>query len=790
MQLTILWMTFDDGNGDGIIATVIGLVNGITYEFRISAVNAVSAGNTSNPVSATPATTSSSPSGLVAIASSSTAIDLTWLPPGDTGGATIDGYQIERQIGTGSFVITTANTGSTGTTYPDDLLSPGSTYTYRISAVSIAGAGDASGTTSAITFTLPGSPTNLATTRGNTEVSLVWGAPISDGGTPVSGYLVEYNDGSGSKQFVNSETASVTGSLAGSFTDTSVTVTGLTNGVQYLFEVLAVNSVGKGPSLSDTAIPATVPSIPTDFTAIRGNAQVTLEWLTPSGNGDPVFNSIVEIDDGDGWKKHPEIISGNGTTIDNLSNGKLFQFRVYAENLVGLSTASTPASATPATTPGIPTSVSAVAENKQVKLTWIAPADGGSIITSYTVEYDGGSGWTTFTGDTTVDDTTATVTGLTNGKDYEFRISAVNAAGPGITSGVVTGTPITVAASPFDLSATTSTSNSITLTWKAPLNSGGAGISGYVIDRSVADSEFTPLVSDTGDTTVTYSDTGLDSGVKYTYRVSVITVAGTSEPSGKSGATTLSIPSAPTNLVASPSDITITLSWTAPASDGGETIDDYVIESNHNDGGWNLVTDATDTNTNEIITGLNNGDNYEFRVHAVNSIGDSQLSTSASDIPFTLPGIPTDLVAQRGPADAKLTWTAPADNGRAITDYVVETSNDENGPWASYADGTSTDTSAIVLELVPGQTTWFRVSATNLAGTGDPSIPQFTTPATTPGVPTGLKATLNTASATDTATVFVEWSPPDTDGGAAITTYTLEVSTSIDFPCWIQNKLS
>ncbi|MDQ1686296.1 MAG: endo,4-beta-xylanase, partial [Frankiaceae bacterium] len=79
-----------------------------------------------------------------------------------------------------------------------------------------------------------------------------------------------------------------------------------------------------------------------------------------------------------------------------------------------------------------PTSVSAVAGDSQVTVSWIAPSDdGGAAISSYDVRYstDGGTTWTSsgvaFTG------SPATVTGLTNGTSYLFEVAALNDAGLG-----------------------------------------------------------------------------------------------------------------------------------------------------------------------------------------------------------------------------------------------------------------------------------------------------------------------------------------------------------------------
>lgn len=78
-------------------------------------------------------------------------------------------------------------------------------------------------------------------------------------------------------------------------------------------------------------------------------------------------------------------------------------------------------------TPAVP---AALAGNGQASLAWVAPADGLSAITDYLVQYssDGGSSWSTFS-DGVATITASTVTGLTNGTGYVFRIAAVNALG-------------------------------------------------------------------------------------------------------------------------------------------------------------------------------------------------------------------------------------------------------------------------------------------------------------------------------------------------------------------------
>ena len=90
---------------------------------------------------------------------------------------------------------------------------------------------------------MPGAPTGLTAKPGNTQVTLSWAAPASDGGSPVSGYNV-----------FEGTTADLSGSApVTNVTGTTVTLPGLINGTTYYFKVAAVNAVGPGPAVDRDA---------------------------------------------------------------------------------------------------------------------------------------------------------------------------------------------------------------------------------------------------------------------------------------------------------------------------------------------------------------------------------------------------------------------------------------------------------------------------------------------------------------------------------------------------------
>src|SRR5207302_5062862 len=109
--------------------------HGVTYAYKVSAVNSVGTSSPSNTASATTlAVAPSTPTGLAATTVSSSQVSLTWTAPADNGGSAVTGYKVERSTNGGSTWSTlVANTGSTATTYSDTGLTHTTTYAYRVS---------------------------------------------------------------------------------------------------------------------------------------------------------------------------------------------------------------------------------------------------------------------------------------------------------------------------------------------------------------------------------------------------------------------------------------------------------------------------------------------------------------------------------------------------------------------------------------------------------------------------------------------------------------------------------
>ena len=522
----------------------------------------------------------------------------------------------------------------------------------------------------------PGAPTGLAARAGDAQVTLTWAAPAPNGGPQVTGYNVY--DGT---------TADFKAStMVQSSASTSATATGLSNGTTYYFWVTAVNTVGQGPASNDaSATPAasvltTVPGAPTGLAARAGDAQVTLTWAAPAPNGGPQVTGYNVYDGTTADFKASTMVQSSASTsatATGLSNGTTYYFWVTAVNTVGQGPASNDASATPAasvltTVPGAPTGLAARAGDAQVTLTWAAPApNGGPQVTGYNV-YDGTTA--DFKASTMVQSsasTSATATGLSNGTTYYFWVTAVNTVGQGPASNDASATPAasvltTVPGAPTGLAARAGDAQAI-LSGAASTSDGGASITGYNIyegtspgaesSTPVPRSDITGCTStaSTGSCTVT----ALVNGTAYYFRVAAVNDLNavglmSNEASATPAASVLTtVPGAPTGLAARAGDAQVTLTWAAPAPNGGPQITGYnVYDGTTAD--FKASTPVTSSaSTSVTVTGLANGTTYYFRVTAVKAAGHESPSSAevsarpeaAAKVKLTSGSVPKELIA-------------------------------------------------------------------------------------------------------------------------------------------------
>jgi fibronectin type 3 domain-containing protein len=669
--------------------------------------------------SAPPADTTapSVPGNLTGTAVSSSRVDLNWSPSVDNVG--VVGYDLIRDGEPLASVV------GSSTSYSDTTVDAGSTFQFLCEARDAAGnvSGPSNVATVIVPATVPGVPTGLTATAGNGQVGLSWTAPVVNGGTAITGYKIYRSTTSGGETLFASPAG----------TATTYTNTGLTNGTAYFYKVTAVNGVGEGglsgeASATPTAT-TTIPGAPTGLTATRGNGQVDLTWIPPASNGGSAITNYNVYRGTTSGNLSLVTTLGNVTTYNDpgLTNGTTHYYQVTAVNGVGEGASSNAASATPATPPGAPTGLGATGGDHQVALSWTAPANGGSTITGYKVYRGTAAGAEVLLIAPAGTGTTYTDTGLVNGTTYFYKVTAVNAVGEGALSAEASATPATTPDAPTNLTATPGPGQ-VVLSWTAPSSSGGSPVTGYKIYQGTT-SGGESLVATIGNVTTT-TRTGLTNGTTYYFKVAAINAAGDGSQSLEASATPVSAPGAPTGLTATRGNAQVTLSWSAPASNGGSAITGYNIYRSTTSGTEIKVASPTGTGTTYTDTGLVNGTTYFYKVTAANAVGEGALSTEASATPATVPGAPTGLTATAGNNQVSLSWTAPSNGGSAISAYNVyrsTTSGSENllttlGNVTSYKDP----------GLTAGTTYYYKVSAGNVVGEGGQSGEASATPVAAP----------------------------------------------------------
>lgn len=604
------------------------------------------------------------PTGLT-VTRQSGQVTLNWTAPSFTGYTSITDYIVQYKSGSSWLIYGDGTSTSTSAVVAG--LSNGTAYDFRVAAVNSIGTSSFTSAESGTPATTPGAPTSLSASRSGTTASLTWTAPVSTGGSAILDYLIEYKLSSDSSWNSFSD---------GTSTSTSASITGLVSGASYDFRVATVNAIGSG-SYTSTA----------NLTATAGNGEVALTWTQPTfTGGESLSHYVVQLREvgSSTWSDSGATTTSRSRTVTGLTNGTTYEFRVAAVTTTSTSSYTSVATETPRTTPDVITSVTTTPGNRQVLVSWSAPANGGSAITDYVIQYKSPTGsWTTFT-DGVSTGTSVSVTSLTNGTAFSFRVASVNVAGTSSYSTDVSDTPRTTPGSPTALTRTLSDS-SLALSWSAPTSNGGASITDYVIEIRESSTGAWSTVNDGTSTNTYFTLSGLTNGTSYEVRVSAANAAGTGTSSTVVTGTPRTIPGAPRNLEIDVAGADFTLTWVAPVSDGGSSITDYRIEYRLlGSGSWSTLADTVSTATSHVESSLDTALDYEFRIFAINAVGEGAASSTASSV-VQAPSTPTS--GGSATSDAGLLTPPPAPPVTSVPVPVVL----EAGEGAVMIDGVLVD---------------------------------------------------------------------------------------------------
>ncbi len=618
----------------------------------------------------------------------------------------------------------------------------------------------------------PDAPFILVPRSGDGQIQVNWVAR-DDNGSPITAYEVEWTDDGWTTW-----DSRLLGSTARSWT-----ITGLENGDEYEVRVYAWNANGwsDGSSIR-TATPAAgaqSPDAPDAPTLTPGDEEVTVEWVAPEDNGSSITGYRVYYRRAGAFFYSQRRTSSTQLTITGLENDTEYEFYVRAVNAEGVSDRSPIATETPtaeeAQVPDAPAAPTLTPDDGQVTVEWDEPVDNGAAITRYRVNYraTGTDSWrpTGFSGyfESLTSSTAKTITDLENGTEYEFRVRAQNSEGWSEWSEIATATPTAdsqVPGAPGNLQLTAG-DGQIRIEWDAPDDNSEA-VAGYTVWFRVAtdDDSGEWSAGNPGSDEFSWTATGLDNGVEYEVDVcawhasgSGDCVSGTATPMADA-----QVPDAPDAPTLTPGDEEVIVEWDEPA-DNGAAITHYWVYYRRTGGGGGFFQASS---TQQAITGLDNGTEYEFYVRAWNAEGRSDRSPTAS-ITAGVPVAPDTPTARASDGQVVVDWEEPEDNGDDITLYRIYYRK-APGSWRLAQTYSASSTRITLTNLDNNSSYEFYVQAQNSRGLSGPSPTVTATPY--PGGPGPEAPAQPTATAGD-GQVALEWDEPD-DNGVAITGYLVE----------------
>ncbi|MGO9873668.1 MAG: fibronectin type III domain-containing protein [Acidimicrobiia bacterium] len=750
--------TGDYATPDGSAApiTVTGLTNGDTYTCTVTATNADGQGISpasdsvvvGAPLQPVPPTVSASDAQIL----------VTYVAPANNGSAIIS-Y---------AATCTSTNGGATGTatyTTPDGSASPitvtaltdADTYTCTVTATNSVGPSAPSPASGPLVVGVPNQPAQPTAVAGNAQIAVTYVAPANNG-NPIISYAATC--------------ASTNGGASGTGTYTTpdgsaspITVTGLTNGDTYTCTVTAANSVGpSAPSpASAAAVPTPgTPAPPAQPTVSDGDAQVVVTYVAPANNGSAIISYAATCTSSDGGA------TGTGTyttpdgsaspiTVTGLTNGDTYTCTVTATNSLGPSTPSPASTPLVVGVPDQPAQPTVVAGNAQIVVTFVAPADLGSAITSFTATCTSSDGGVTGAG--LLAGATATpisVTPLTNGDTYTCDVFATNSAGnSAVSPSSGPAVPAAVPDAPAQPTATVGNER-IAVTFVAP-NSNGTAITGFAATCASSDGGTPGAKSLTGPTAAPIVVDNLTNGDTYTCTVTATNAVGPSPASVPSAATVpAAAPAPPTVSDVASADAALTVSF-APNSDNGNPITTFTAVCSSPNGGINGSMSGT---SSPLTVGpLSNGNVYVCDVTATNAIGASAASATSQAMVVGQPGPPSILpvVSESAPGlsgSLKVSFHPGPANAGAILLYRATCTPVSSGVTRGDAGTVSPIT---VSNLLSGHAYSCVVTATNFFGTSvvsDAAIATVGTPA-----PPDVIAVLQLAHG-----IALTFSPPANNG--------------------------
>jgi len=701
MTDTVTWTQIATLGANATSYVDSALTEGTPYYYRVTATKGLFASLRSNMIHAT--TLPTAPGALTVTPINGGQVALTW----EDSSSVESGYSVEQLIdGTWQEIETTEPNAMSQTA--TGTYEPSTVYSFRVRAF-------ATGYFSGYQYSLssnvaelttpawPAAPGALtATPTSDTQIDLSW----TDIATDETGYKIEWSpDGSNWSALVT-----VTAD------DTTYSDTGLSEGIERFYRVLAVNSIGDS-AYSSTASATALPAAPANLQAtIVDGSHMSMTW--DDNSTIETGQSIEQWLDGD-WQEVQWADADDTSFVvtGNFEPATQYKFRVKAytetEYYDASSAPSNEATATTLDWPVAPTDLTTtVVSNTQSDLTWI---DNATDETGYEVERTVNNVTWTLVDTLPADTTSYSDTGLTDGTMYGYRVQAINAVGG---SGHAINAAATLPTAPADFEVTVVSGTQMDLSWTA-----SEFATGYTISMLPEMSDTWEVIGTVPDTQTTYSATGLNPGGTYY----AFTVAPTNSTAGSAvayydPATENDPPYIDLDSLSPGADPVTTTSTTLSVEAGDDQAESTLTYS------WSTVSAPTDGGAYFSINDSNAAKNttatfyaagtYVFQVMVTDTAGATATGNVSVTVQQTLTGITIS------PEDAAL---APGQNrlftATAIDQFGNDMTTQPSFTWSvgSGGVGTISSTGSYTAPSSASSTT-FAISASAGGKSGTASV--------------------------------------------------------------------
>uniref|UniRef100_A0A8C2YF01 Titin n=1 Tax=Coturnix japonica TaxID=93934 RepID=A0A8C2YF01_COTJA len=653
-----------------------------------------------------------------------------WHEPINDGGSKVLGYHLERKEKNSILWTKVNKTVIQDTSFKTTNLEEGIEYEFRVSAENIVGIGKTSKVSECYVARdpcdPPGRPEAIIIKR--SSITLQWTKPEYDGGSKITGYIVEKRDLPDGRWMKASFTNII---------ETQFTVSGLTEDQRYEFRVIAKNAAGAISKPSDSTGP------------ITARDEVEL----PRISMDPKYKDTIVVNAGDTFRLEADVHGKPLPTIKWYKGDKEleetaryeikntdFSALIIVKDAIRVDGGQYILESTGPVT--VKDDVEAPRIMMDVKFRDVVVVKAGEVfkvnadiagrpipVISWTKDGKELEGKARVEIASTDYATAITVKDCIRGDSGQYVLTLQNVAG---TKSLAINCKVLDRPGPpaGPLEITGLTAEKCHLSWGPPQENGGADIDYYIVEKRET-SRIAWTICEGELKTTSCKVTKLLKGNEYIFRVMGVNKYGVGEPLESVAVKALdpfTVPSPPTSLeITSVSKDSITLCWARPESDGGNEISGYVIERREKTSlRWIRVNKKPVYDLRVKSSGLREGCEYEFRVYAENAAGLSPPSQSTplirAEDPIFLPSPPSKpKIMDSTRSNITIGWTKPLfDGGAPVTAYTVEYKKTDETDWTTAIQNLR-GTEYTISGLVSGSEYVFRVKSINKMGVSEPS---------------------------------------------------------------------